>query len=108
MPYSLKIQQSLLTLNPMPEDEEGLSVLLYTGPKIWYGDSSEFRQKPCPDCGRPLLLRAILCRKGKENRYGWRSCWCHGDMDKSDCVYEAYSSKSIDEWIGDLKINGNS
>ena len=48
----------------------------------------------CPDCTKPLMLRAIKIPRGKENVKGYTCHWfCQGE----DCTFEEYAYEDFQE-----------
>jgi hypothetical protein len=68
----------------------------------------DFIRPRCPECGAELYLRIIdigICphtgRQSPANAKGWRSCWL---CEKGDCIYEAYSKKTLKDWVKELPL----
>lgn len=70
------------------------------GGKVPMSWLDNFERPRCPKCNEPLYLRLIHVKQGPRNMKGWQSCWeCVG----TNCYFEEYSKKSINEWIQRLK-----
>lgn len=73
-----------------------LQVTTVSRPKNWI---DKIGRPDCPVCGKALLLRAIYSPKGKQNMYGYQSCW-----ECLHCAYERYSIKSIPDRLSEIDL----
>lgn len=56
--------------------------------------------RKCPQCKKPLYLRAIKTPEGKANVKGWKSLWyCISE----ECTFEEYSKRKTADIIEDLR-----
>lgn len=59
------------------------------------------KQRPlCPKCGNELFLRIIDTPQGKQNVFGWRTCWV---CEMAECYHEDFSTKTLEDWLEELK-----
>lgn len=66
----------------------------YNKPKLF----DKYERPQCPNCGKDLFLRVIGVKQGPRNKYGYRTCW-----ECLDCAYEKYSTKTIKNWMEELR-----
>lgn len=92
---SISIALSLYLKNNASEHEK-IPLLISSAkvPKSWI---DQIGRPACPDCARPLLLRAIYEPKGVNNIHGYQTCW-----ECLNCGHESYSLKSISDRLLDL------
>lgn len=65
----------------------------------------KYSRPQCPKCGKPLHLRHICKPQGKENLFGYRSCW---ECMAEDCYYEDFSTRDVRWQVKQLKLKGES
>lgn len=66
-------------------------------PKTWL---DQYERPKCPECGNDLYLQVINVPEGPSNVYGYKTCWV---CIRGICLYEEFSTKTVNDWVSELK-----